>query len=337
MLKLARIAQDTPFDLCGDTWPWRAQLLVMAADHHVLLIADHHIICDGWSFDVLLQDLSNLYVSYTTTTPAPLPDLPVQYVDYADWQRRWLSSPDYQRQLDFWRRTLGSPPITFELECDRPRPAVQTFAGAVHRFDLPGSLVGELRSLGRAEGTSLFVVLLAAFHAVLSGTTGQRQVVVATPSANRGHIVLERLFGFFVNMLVISADLRDRPTFRELVRAVAESVLAADAHRDLPFEMVVDELLTGRDPSRPPIATVMFLMDTVSGRIRAGDLELERLRVDWSTAKYDLSLLVENVDDECHCVLEYNVDLFEPETVELLGRRWLALLTHVGRDPEARL
>lgn len=224
----------------------------------MLLVIVHHIVFDGWSIGVFERELSTLYNAYLAGTAPPLPELPIQYVDFAAWQREWFQGEVLERQLRYWKEKLsGSLPV-LELPADRPRPAVQTYNGSKLSFTISKELTEALKILSQREGVTLFVTLLAAFDVLLLRYSGQEDLLVGTPIANRNRAEIEELVGFFTNTLVLRSDLSNNPTFRELLRRVHETALGAYAHQDLPFEKLVEELNPHREPSRSPVFQVMF-------------------------------------------------------------------------------
>ncbi|MDL2082277.1 condensation domain-containing protein, partial [Streptomyces sp. GXMU-J15] len=247
-----------PFDLAADAL-LRVCLVRVSDEDHVLVLAMHHIVSDGWSIGVLTRELGELYAAAVEERDAKLPELPVQYADFAIWQRQWLQGDVLQRQLGYWRNQLaGLEPL--ELPTDHPRPAERTGKGASVEFDLPGDLTAGLRAVAAGTGTSLYMVLLAAFN-ILLGTYARRDdVAVGTPIAGRNRAEIEGLIGFFVNTLVIRADLSTSPTFKDLLAQIKDTTLAAYDHQDLPFERLVEELAPERDLSRTPLFQVMFIL-----------------------------------------------------------------------------
>lgn len=326
---------NRPFDL-GAGRLLRTTLLRLDPREHVLLVAMHHIVSDGWSLDVLLHELTARYAAHTAGVEPDLPDLPIQYPDFARWQRDWLEGEEFQGQLAYWRgRLAGLGPL--ELPTDRPRPPTPGFAGATHKFALPRSVADEVRRFSQAERASVFITMLAAFQALLYSVSGQDDIAVGTPSAGRWVPHTEELIGFFLNMLVIRTDLGGRPTFRELVGQVRDLVLAADANQGVPFDLLVDDLGVTRDPSRSPLFNVMFLLDSTHAHWSTAGLEMSRVPFDWHTAKFDLSLLIDDVDGELTCVLEYRTDLFDWETIELFAERFETFTGKAIANPAVRL
>jgi len=334
--RLARREAAQPFDLARGPL-LRTGLLRLGPTDHVLLMNLHHMVGDGWSMGVLLRELAAVYRSHLAGEKAALAPLPVQYTDFAAWQRRHVSGEILAAQLDFWRRTLEGFPPVIELPTDRPRPAVQSFRGGRLRFQLPAAC-----TQGGGSGATPFMVLLAAFQGLLVRLTGQRRVVVGTPIAGRHRREIEGLVGCFVNTLVLPLDATGDPSFAELLEQVREGALAAYGHQDLPFEKLVEELAPRRDLSRNPLFQVFFqLMNAAAAVPSAPNLLLEPLELDSGTAKFELHLcLIEEPDGALGGYLEYNRDLFDPATAErLLGwyRRLLTGATDRSRGGAVRL
>jgi amino acid adenylation domain-containing protein len=328
---------QAPFDLMAGPL-FRAKLLRLAADDHVLLVAMHHIVSDGWSIAVLIRELGALYAAFATGQPSPLAELPVQYADYALWQRGWLHGAVLERQVGYWRDRLAGAPGALELPTDGPRPAVQSFAGAAVSFVLPHELTTAVTELGRREGATLFMVLLAAFQVALWRWSGQTDVVVGTPIAGRTHREMEGLIGFFVNMLALRTDLSGDPTFRGLLARVKGTALGAYAHQDLPFEKLVEELQPVRDLSRQPIFQVALVLQTVPVEpLTLPGLRLSRMSGEQVTSKLDLSLYFEQLEGELRGTLEYATDLFERATIERLVGHLETLLRGVVANPDCRI
>jgi amino acid adenylation domain-containing protein len=297
----------------------RTLLLRLGEQEHHLLLAFHHIAFDGWSVEVLRRELSAFYSGSSLAEPA------FQYGDFAVWQRRWLSGDALAAQIGYWRERLAGAPPVLELPADRPRPPVQSFRGATLPLAVPPALAAGLRGLARSESATLFMTALAAFAALLSRFTGQKDLVLGSPVANRTEAGIENLIGFFVNTLALRTDLTGDPPFRALLGQVRESALSAYAHQDLPFERLVEELHPERDLSRSPLFQVMFSLDPVWGSELAPGLGCELLRIDTGTAKFDLSLFLSDEDGGLTALLEYASDLFDPATVARLGRSFLDL------------
>jgi amino acid adenylation domain-containing protein len=326
----------TPFDL--ERGPLlRVRLLQLADEEHWLLLSMHHIISDWWSRGVLLAELAALYTARTTGRPAPLPELPVQYADFAAWQRQWLRGEVLDRQLDYWKKQLAGA-ATLDLPTDRPRPPVQTFNGARRPFALPADLIEKLQAVSRGEKATLFMTLLAGFQTLLHRYTGQDDICVGSPIANRTRAETENLVGFFVNSLVLRADLGGNPTFRELLGRVREAALGAYAHQDLPFEQLVEVLQPPRDLSRPPLFQVMFaLQNTPVSPPAVPGLHVQALDIDNGTAKFDLTVFLFETGQGLKGEVQYNTDLFDAATIERLTGHFRTLLEGAAANPESRI
>ncbi|HVG59538.1 MAG TPA: amino acid adenylation domain-containing protein [Hyalangium sp.] len=332
----AREAQR-PFDLRRGPL-LRARLLRVAPSDHVLLLVMHHIVSDGWSMGRLFRELAELYDAHTRGRPPALAPLPIQYADYAVWQRQWLAGEVLERQLAWWKERLAGAPAALELPTDRLRPAVQSFRGAEHRFSLPMELGRRLRDFGREQGTTPFMTLLAGFKQLLSWYSGQRDVVVGTPVAHRTREETEGLIGFFVNTLVLRTSLHGAPSFRELVGRVREASLGAYAHQDVPFEKLVEVLAPERDLARTPLFQVMFvLQNTPMEAHELPGLTMHPLQPESGTAKFDLTLELVETDGSFTGALEFNTDLFDRTTVERMATHLQAILEAAMAEPEARL
>ena len=255
--QLATEDAQRPFDLMRGP-VLRVSLIKLEAENHILLISMHHIVSDGWSMGVFAHEMASLYRAFSAGEPSPLPELPIQYTDFASWQRTWLQGEMRETNLAYWRQQLGGDLPVIELPMDRVRPAVQGFHGATQSFDFPKSLSESLKALGRSQGATLFMVLLTAFKALLHRYTGHEDIIVGSPIANRNRSEVEGLIGFFVNALVLRTDLSGDPTFLESLRRVREVCLSAYTHQDLPFEMLVEELQSERDLSRQPLFNIML-------------------------------------------------------------------------------
>ncbi|HHH40712.1 MAG TPA: non-ribosomal peptide synthetase, partial [Chloroflexi bacterium] len=332
--RLASQEARRPFNLA--TGPLlRATLLLLDQDDFLVLFTMHHIVSDGWSVGVLIRELAALYHAFSLGRPSPLPELPIQYADFALWQRQWLQGETLQAQLAYWKRQLADAPPVLDLPTDRPRPPVQSFRGATFRFRFPAPLAQALQALSRREGVTLFMTLLAAFQTLLYRYTGQERINVGTPIANRNRAEVEGLIGFFVNTLVISTDLSGNPTFRELLQRVREVALGAYAHQDLPFEMLVDALQPERDLSRSPLFQVMFVLQNApTATLELPGLTMRLLETDSGTAKFDLTLFVEETEEELRGSLEYNTDLFDGATIGRMLGHYRTLLEAIVADPD---
>ena len=337
--RLARQEARRPFDLSQGPL-FRGCLLRLDAGEHVLLGTMHHIVSDGWSMGVLTRELGALYRAFCEGAPSPLPELPIQYVDYAHWQRAWLSGEVLAAELGYWREQLAGMPPVLSLPTDRPRPSVRSVRGGSEPFRLTADLTGALQTLGRAEGATPFMMLLAAFQALLGRSSGREDVSVGTPIAGRNRVEIEGLIGFFVNTLVLRTDLSGDPSFRELLGRVREVALAAHSHQDLPFEKLVEELEPERSPSHTPLFQVMFMLQNAP----AGELDLPGVRLrslgsesSGTAAKFDLTLTVAEVGGTFQGAIEYNVDLFDAASVRRMAGHFAALLEGAVAEPGERL
>ncbi|WP_338505716.1 non-ribosomal peptide synthase/polyketide synthase [Pseudomonas poae] len=322
-----------PFDLRNGPL-MRVKLLEIDAEHQVLVITQHHIISDGWSMHVMVDELVALYQGQ-----AQRPALPLQYADYAQWQRDWMAAGEQQRQLDYWCATLGSEHPLLELPLDHPRPAVQSHRGARRQIHLDTALVTELKALAQRQDVTLFMLLLASFQTLLHRYSGQTEVRVGVPIANRNRLETERLIGFFVNTQVLQANLHGQMPFDQLLAQVKQRALQAQAHQDLPFEQLVEALQPARSLSHNPLFQVMF---NHQDNRRTAPLQLAGLDlqpVDWAahTTQFDLNLETEESADGLWASLTYATDLFLPATVERMAEHWHTLLRAVVRDASQAL
>jgi len=322
-----------PFDLSVAPL-LRATLFRLADDDHVLVLNTHHVISDRWSLGVLSQELAALYEAFAADQPSPLPELAVQYADYAVWQRDFLSGETLDKQLSYWKQHLTGAPANLDLPTDRPRPPVQTHRGARETVILPNELLDSIRQLSRTESATLFMTLLTAFNVLLSRYSGQQDVVVGTPIAGRNRSEVEKLIGFFVNTLVMRTDLSANPSFRELLARVRESAMGAYAHQDLPFEKLVEELRPDRDLSRSAIFQVMFVLQNVpTAAQRMGEIEATPFGAGVPSAKFDLSLITSETPDGLRVSAIYNTDLFEAETIRRMLGHYQRLLEAAVATP----
>ncbi|MDB9391496.1 non-ribosomal peptide synthase/polyketide synthase [Microcystis aeruginosa] len=326
-----------PFNLAKESLI-RITLVVLSETEHLLLVCMHHIISDGWSIEVFIHELTTLYNAYTQNHPANLAPLPIQYADFALWQKQWLQGDVLQTQLNYWQNQLANAPSLLSLPTDQPRPAVQSFVGTQQEFSLSPKLSQALNELSRQQGVTLFMTLLAAFDALLYRYTGSSDILVGTPIANRNRVEIEGLIGFFVNTLVMRTDLSDNPSFSQLLTRVREVTMDAYAHQDLPFEMLVEALQPERDLSHTPLFQVAFvLQNTPKSEIAMTGLTVTDLPPENTTAKFDLTLAMVNTDDGLKGVWEYNTDLFESSTIERLSGHFLNLLGGIVANPQARI
>ncbi|MER7847122.1 amino acid adenylation domain-containing protein [Kitasatospora sp. NPDC096077] len=329
-----------PFDLT--TGPLlRGRLARLGEEEHVLVLALHHIVADGWSLDILVRELAHHYRPAADGRPAPaeLPELPVQYADFALWQHEKVSGEALDAQLAHWRERLTGAPSAVDLPTDRPRTARQGFAGASFPWRLDGDLATRLTALAREHDATLYMALLAGFTAVAQRWSGQSDLVVGSPVANRNQARTEGLIGFFVNMLPLRTDLSGNPTFRELLGRVRESALSAYAHQDVPFERIVEEVRPDRDAGgRTPFANLLLvLQNTPETRIELPGLRMDVAAVDTGTAKFDLHLQVTETPQGLTGLADYRTELYDERTVRRFIDQWLHLLAAAVAAPDTRL
>ncbi len=332
-----------PFDL--ERGPvLRSTLLRLGDDDHVLSFTLHHIVSDGWSSGVLVREVSALHAAFSRGEEARLPELPIQYADFAVWQREWLSGERLERQVAYWKERLAGAPSLLELPTDRPRSAAAGARAAGCGFVLDAALAVELRALARREGTTIFSVLAAGFAALLSRWTGQDDVVIGTPVAGRTHVETEGLIGFFINMLALRADLAGEPGARELVAQMKARVMEAHAHQDLPFERLVDELRVERSRTHAPLVQAVLSFNAGTGggggapgsdgALRLGGVSVQPMSADGETAKFDLALGITDAGEWLGGSLMFRADLWETATIERMAGHLRSLLAGMAREPE---
>ncbi|HVQ38828.1 MAG TPA: amino acid adenylation domain-containing protein, partial [Pyrinomonadaceae bacterium] len=335
---------NIPFDLSEGPL-LRVKLLRMAEDKHVLLLTLPHIVSDGWSMGVLSKELTALYRSFNKGEESTLPELPIQYADYAVWQREWLQGEVLEGELAYWREQLGGDLPVLELPTDRPRGVLKSYKGASHSLSFSKRTTQSLKELSRAHDCTLFMTVLAAYQTLLYRHSGQEEIIVGSPIAGRNRVEIENLIGFFVNTLVLRTDLRDGPTFVELLKRVREVALGAYAHQQVPFEKLVEELEPQRDLSRSPLFQVMFhLQNTASGPEEGNaetsgptGLRLSLIGGQIETAKYELSVFLSESDNGLTGSIEYNTDLFDELTIKRLVGHFERLLDGVAVNPEQKI
>ncbi|MBN8471529.1 non-ribosomal peptide synthase/polyketide synthase [Corallococcus exiguus] len=334
--RLASAEAQRPFDLASGPLV-RALLLKLAPTEHVLVFTLHHIVSDGWSRGVLVREVAALYTVFSEDRPSPLRELPVQYADYALWQRSWLQGDVLDTQLDYWRQRLADA-APLELPTDFPRPAVQSSHGAMKPLRLPLPLANALKALGRREGVTPFMFLLAAFQVLLSLYSGQEDISVGTPIAGRTYAETESLIGFFVNTLVLRTRVSLRNSFHQLLKQVREAALGAYAHQDVPFERLVEDLRPQRDLTRPPLFQALFsLQNTSMTEVQLPGLTLRPLEVEGHTVKAELELFLFETPDGFDGSLGYNTALFAPATAQRMARHFGVLVEALVAHPEAPL
>ncbi|KFX10449.1 hypothetical protein KP24_21930, partial [Pectobacterium atrosepticum] len=321
-----------PFDLMQGPLI-RGQLLQLSDEEHVLLITQHHIISDGWSLGIFVREFSALYRAALSGHAAHLPPLPIQYADYAAWQHGWLKEDTLAEQRDFWHSQLQGAPALLELPTDRPRPAVQRYAGSHVSFRLSADVLNALKTQGHQQGTTLFMTVLAAWSLVLSRLSGQDDIVIGTPIANRTRHELEGLIGFFVNTLALRIELDECKTLEALLTQVREQSLSAYAHQDLPFDQVVEVVQPARSLSYSPIFQVMLaLNNTASQKLMLPDLDVSFIEQPKHSAQFDLMLSVNETENGLTGSLEYAIDLFDRETIERVAGYVVNVLTAIATD-----
>jgi aspartate racemase len=321
------------FDLAAAP-AFRAVLIRVAPRMHLLAVVLHHIVCDAWSTSVLMRELGALYTAYQQGADPALPELEIQYPDFTLWQRELLKGERLEAEIEHWRARLAGAPELLELPTDHPRPSVLSDRGAHSRLELAPELLDALHELSEREGTSLFMTLLAALNVLLHRYSGQEDILVGTPIAGRPRLELEQLIGFFANTLVLRTSLEGDPTFEELLARTREATLDAYVHQELPFEQLVAELNPERVRSRTPLFQVVFtLQPATASDLTLPELELERVRIERGTSKFDLTVIAREADTGLRLTFEYSTDLFEEETVERMLTHLRLILEQAAADP----
>lgn len=334
---LLTLDAQKPFNI-EDASLFRATLLLLSPREHILLLTMHHIISDGMSRGVLVRELVQLYEAFANGRSSTLPELTIQYVDFAAWQREWLQGEVLDKQVSYWKEKLAGAPSLLELPADRPRPPVQSFHGARQPVVIPQELTESLRELGESQNATLFMTLLAAFEVLLFRHTGQDDIVVGVPITGRNNPELANLIGFFINSLPVRTDLSGNPTFRELLGRVREAALGAYEHQDLPFEKLVDVSQPERDTSYSPLFQVMCHLDnTGAPALALSGLRLTPLDADTGTSKFDLTLDLAESSTELKGWLEYSTELFDDVTIQRLSERFQILLKAAVAAPDTRI
>jgi amino acid adenylation domain-containing protein len=335
--RLVTEEQARPFDLANDPLV-RVTLLQLAEAQSVLLFTMHHIVCDQWSFGVIIREIVALYEAFSMGKLSPLLELPIQYADFAVWQQQWLQGEVREAQLSYWKQQLSSPPNILELPTDRPRPPIQSDRGAKQSLVLSKLLTEALKTLSQQEKVTLFMMLLAAFQTLLYRYTGQDDIVVGTTISGRNRAEIEGLIGFFVNTLVMRTDLSGTPSFREILNRVREVALGAYTNQDLPFEQLVEKLQPERNLSHTPLFQVMFqLQNTPTTTLDLPGLTLSPLEFDKKTAKFDLTLVMVEIKQGLMGTLEYNTDLFNADTITRMLGHFQTLLEGIVANPEQQI
>ncbi|MBT7409228.1 MAG: amino acid adenylation domain-containing protein, partial [Methylococcales bacterium] len=332
MLKKVNEEIQHGFDLENDSL-FRLKLFCLNRKSHVLIINMHHIISDGWSINVFVKELALCYTAYINEQEPVLEELSVQYIDYADWEKEWLSGERLQQQLNYWKQQLAGIEV-LELHTDLPRPPVQTTHGSQLHFQLDHFLTAELKQLAIDKGVTLYMVLLAIFQVLLYRYTAQKDFTIGTPIANRSRIEFENLIGFFVNTLVIRTDLDDQLSFNDLLKQVKATTVDAFAHQSVPFAKLVETLHPDRNMSYSPLCQVMFALQTSATKLpELPDLHLEKIQLDYGTAKFDLTLEFEEDGQQLKGLFEYNTDLFEIQSIERMVNHFTNLVRNILASP----
>jgi amino acid adenylation domain-containing protein len=335
--RASAVQATAPFDL-QDAPLLRVSLLRFATEEHVVLFTMHHIISDGWSMDVLVREVGALYQAYLRGEDSPLEELNIQYADYAVWQREWLSGEVLEQQLAYWSKQLAGAPTVLELPTDKVRPAMQSYRGATQAISYSRELTTKLHALSRHEAVTLYMTVLAAFEVLLYRYSGQTQMLLGMPIANRTRVEVEKLIGFFVNTLVVRGEVRAEEKFRELLREVREVVLGAYTNQDVPFEKVVEALNPERDMSRSPLfQVVLSWQNAPNSGLKLENIELSPVEVEYKTVRYDIELVLWEADGRIVGNIEYNTDLYEAETIVRMGQHLKTLLESIVADPDLRI
>lgn len=325
-----------PFDLSQGPL-LRTILLWLAEDEFVLLLTMHHIISDGWSWGVLLQEFAVLYDTFSIGQSSPLAELPIQYADFALWQQQWFQEGGLDTQLTYWKQHLSNSPPILHMPTDRSRPAIQTFRGARQSLTLDKNITTSLKLLSQNERVTLFVTLLAAFNVLLSRYTGQYDIIIGTDVANRNYSEIEGLIGFFVNQLVLRADLSGNPTFRELLKRINTVVVNAHAHQDFPFDKLVEVLKPERNLSHAPIFQIKFVLQPPMPEVKLSELTFKYLEIDSGTSKFDLTVEILDSEQGLQAIFEYNTDLFNTTTITRLMGHFGTILQAIAINHEQHL
>ena len=326
-----------PFSLATGSL-FRIKLLRLTEAEYVLLLNIHHIVFDGWSFDIFFRELTALYTAFSTNKLSPLPELPIQYADFAHWQHNWLQGEVLESQLNYWKQQLGGSLPILQLPTDYPRPPVQTYQGAYQSLELPLNLTKALKTLSQQERITLFMTLLAAFQTLLHRYSGQEDIIIGTPIAGRNQVETEGLIGLFVNTLAIRTNLSGNPSFRQLLSQVREVTLGAYDHQDLPLEKLIEELNPERDLSRSPLFQVMFaFQNTPSQPWELPGLTITPLEVHSGTSKFDLTLDLKETSEGIKGGIEYNTDLFDTTTITRMLGHFQTLLESIVANPDQPL
>jgi amino acid adenylation domain-containing protein len=330
-------ASRKPFNLATDLM-LRCCLLQLAPNQQIFLATMHHIASDAWSMGLFWQQLGQVYNALIQHQPNPLAPLPIQYADYAVWQREWLSSEILAQQLDYWKQQLVNVNPVLELPTDYPRPATQTYAGAITSIDLSPQLTTDIKALCRQEGTTLFMTLIAAFQLLMSRHSGQEDFIIASPIAGRNRTEVEGSIGFFINTLLLDADLSGNPTFKDLLGRVRKVALGAYSHQDVPFEKIIEELNPRRDLSRNPLFQVFFnMLNTEDINLDLIGLTTAPVTIAEANSKFDVTLYAKESDSKIHFDLAYNTDLFASARMQEMLDQFEHLLCQIVAHPDRQI
>ena len=330
-------ATQEPFNLARGSL-WRGTLLRLGEEEHILRLVMHHIVFDAWSAQVFIKEFAALYEAFSAGDPSPLPELPIQYADFAHWQRGQMQGEVLETQLSYWREKLADAPPMLDLPIDRPRPAIQTRRGTRESLTLPSSLVERLKALSHQEGATLFMTLLAAFGTLLYRYTGQDDIAIGSPIAGRSRVETEGLIGAFINTLVLRIDLSGNPPFQQLLGRVREMALGAYTHQDLPFEKLVEEVKPERDLGRTPLFQVLFNLENLPGEaVATQSLSIEEFEVKGGTTPFDLALEMVEKTEGLVCLLRYSTDLFDATTIKRMLGHFQTVLAGIVMHSDQRL
>ena len=317
---------------------WNIKLYQLGEQEHVLFFMPHHIIFDGWSFDVFIDELSQLYSAYSSGEESPLLDLPFQYADYASWHRQWMQGDELKRQLQYWKNQLAGQLPVLDMPTDFPRPAVQTYHGTGEVIALSSKEVAILSNLARENGVTLYMLILTVYTVLLNKYTGQEDIIIGSPISGRDRPGVDKLIGYFVNTLVLRIKLDETQNFETLLKKVREICLGAFSHQDTPFEQLVEELDIDRDLSRNPVYQTLFMFQDVRNRsMKLGELDLEQVNVNRPGVATDLDMWVKQTQDELLLGMEYNTDLFSAESIQALLKHLQKLLKNISENPKTAI
>ena len=318
-----------PFDLSAD-YMLRAELIEIEDNDHILVVTTHHIASDGWSTSILVKEVVELYTAHASGHTAQLPDLPIQYADYAIWQREYLQGEVLEAKLDYWKTKLADT-ATLQLPADHSRPAVQSSKGAIHSFHIDKKLSDKLHELGQERGATLYMTLLAAFNVLLYRYSGQQDICVGTPVAGRNQQEVEGLIGFFINTLALRNAVSGDKTFTALLDQVKQTTLEAYGHQEVPFEKIVDAVVKTRDMSRSPLFQVMFSLQNTPDvpKLKLGGLSLSTTRQEHTTAKFDIAFMMSENSSGIQGTVEYSTALYEEATIARMAGHYIHLLRSV--------